>query len=300
MRIANICRRGIAGGGVILALSLGGPAARAQSLSTDDASSAAPAPSRLRGSPVDDGDESNSGDYAAPAPSRLRGSPTLSGKRSRGLEERRTPDDRQGRSSYFDRWGIELSVGHEMFTGLPGEISTEGFFLSAGLYLGGSLAVIAETGTTGWANGRLTAPGRAPQKFVDAPRYWPSKPAACPEVDAGFGAYLGGVQYRRRFRRTAVFVRGLAGRAEYSGTATESGESGVHTSCYDAFGSGRALAAGGGVDVHLNDRIALRVMADYRRLAIPSLEGMESVFMAPDDGARLDMARVAVGLVLGI
>ncbi len=108
----------------------------------------------------------------------------------------------------------------------PGD---EGFFLSAGFYLGGSLAVIAGTGTTGWATGRLTTPGRAPQKF----------------------------------------------------------------------GSGRALAAGGGVDVHLNDRIAIRVMADYRRLAVPSLEGMESVFMA-SDGARLDMGRVAVGLVLGI
>ena len=271
----GIARRGIAGGSVILALSLGGPAARAQSLSTDDAS------------------------FASPAASRLRGSPTFLGKRSRGLQEHRAQDDRQRRSPDFDRWGIELSVGHEMFTGLPGEISTEGFFLSAGFYLGGSLAVIAETGTTGWATGRLTTPGRAPQKFVDTSRYWPSKPAACPEIDAVFGTYLGGVQYRLRFRGTAVFVRGLAGRAEYSGTATEIGESGVHTSCYDAFGSGRALAAGGGVDVHLNDRIAIRVMADYRRLAVPSLEGMESVFMA-SDGAGLDMGRVAVGLVLGI
>jgi hypothetical protein len=276
MGVANTCYRGIAGGGVILALSLGGPAARAQSLSTDDASS------------------------ASPAPARLSASPTFSVKRSRGLQGRRAPDDRQRRSSYFDRWDIELSIGAEALEGLPDAISTEGFFLSAGLYLGGSLAVIAETGTTGRAAGRLTTPGRAPQKFVDTSRYWPSKPAACPRIDAGFGTYLAGVQYRRRFRRTAVLVRGLAGRAEYSGTATEIGEGGVHTSCYDAFGSGRALAAGGGIDVHLNDRIAIRVLADYRRLAVPSLEGMESVFMAPADGARLDMVRVAVGLVIGI
>lgn len=83
-------------------------------------------------------------------------------------------------------------------------------------------------------------------------------------------------------------------------SASEIGKSGVRTSCYDAFGSGRALAAGGGVDVHLNDRIAIRVIADYRRLAVPSLEGMETVFMEPDADARLDMVRVAVGFVLGI
>ena len=211
-----------------------------------------------------------------------------------------TATAQQKQSPYFDRWGVELSVGSEALEGLPDAISTEGFFLSAGLYLSGSLAVIAETGTTGWATGRLTTPGRAPQEFVDAPRYWPSKPASCPEIDAGFGTYLGGVQYRRRFRRTAVFVRGLAGRAEYSGTATEVGAGDVHTSCYEAFGSGRALAAGGGVDVHLNDRFAIRVLADYRRLAVPSLEGMETVLMARDAGARLDMVRVAVGLVFGM
>lgn len=226
--------------------------------------------------------------------------PTDTGKPSGELLARRDPNGRERRSPYFDRWGIELSVGYEAFKGLPAAISPEGFVLSAGLYLGDSLAVIAETGTTGWASGRLTSPGRAPQKYVDTSRSWPSKPAACPEIDARFGTYLGGVQYRRRFRRTAVFVRGLAGRAEYSGTATEVGGSGVHTSCYEAFATGRALAAGGGVDVHLNDRIAIRVLADYRRLAVPSLEGMESVFMAPGDGARLDMVRVAVSLVLGI
>ena len=60
------------------------------------------------------------------------------------------------------------------------------------------------------------------------------------------------------------------------------------------------MAAGGGVDVHLTDRFVIRFMADYRRLVVPSLEGMETVFMAPDAGARLDMVRVAVGFVLGI
>ena len=210
------------------------------------------------------------------------------------------PPARAQSSPYFDRWDIELSVGTEALEGLPDAISTEGFFLSAGLYLGGSLAVIAETGTTGRATGRRTTPGRAPQQFVDTSRYRPSKPAACPEIEAGFGTYLAGMQYRRRFRRTAVLVRGLAGRAEYSGTATEIGAGGVHNSCYEAFGTGRALAAGGGVDVHLGERIAIRILADYRRLAVPSLDGMEVVLMAPDAGARLDMVRIAIGLVFGI
>ena len=276
MGVADIFHRGIAAGAVIVLLSLSGPSATAQPLPEDAAT------------------------IRPPAAPRLRGAPTRSGEPAGGLPARGDPDGREERSPYFDRWGIELSVGYEAFKGLPGAVSTEGFFLSAGLYLSDSLALVAETGTTGWASGRLTTPGRAPQKFVDAPRSWPSKPAACPEVDAGFGTYLGGVKYRSRFRGGAVFAHGLAGRAEYSGTATAVGASGVRTSCYEAFGSGRAVAAGGGVDVHLNDRIAIRVMADYRRLAVPSLEGMESVFMAPDDGARLDMVRVAVGLVLGI
>ena len=276
MRVADVFRRGFAAGSVIVVLSASGPAARAQSLPTDAATT------------------------ASPVAARLRGSPTLSGKPPGEPLERRAQGGRQRRSPYFDRWGIELSVGYEALKGLPGAVSTEDFFLSAGFYLSGSFAVIAETGTTGRATARLPTPGRAPQKFVDAPRSWPSKPAACPEIDAAFGTYLGGVQYRRRFRRSTAFVQGLAGRASYSGTATEIGESGVRTSCYDAFGSGRAVAAGGGVDVHLNDRIAIRVMADYRRLAVPSLEGMETVFMAQDTNGHLDMVRVAVGFVLGI
>ena len=276
MSAIDICRRGVAGGGSIVILGLSGPSAMAQPLPANAATSVSPLALRLDG------------------PS------TPAGKPPGGLVAHKDREARQRQSPYFDRWGIELSVGSEALGGLPGAISTEGFFLSAGLYLSGSLAVIAETGTTGRATGRLKTPGRAPQPFVDSPRYWPSKPAACPEIDARFGTYLGGVQYRRRFRRTAVFIRGLAGRAEYSGTATEIGESGVHTSCYEAFGSGRALAAGGGVDVSLTDRFVIRFLADYRRLAVPSLDGMETVFMAPGAGARLDMVRVAVGLVLGM
>ena len=54
------------------------------------------------------------------------------------------------------------------------------------------------------------------------------------------------------------------------------------------------------MDVHLTDRLALRVSADYRRLAIPSLEGTERVFMRDDADRHLGMVRVAVGFVLGI
>ena len=275
MCVADIFHRAIAAGGVIVLVSLSGPPAGGQPLPEDAATIRSP---------------------AAPP---LRGTPTHSGKPTGGLPARRDPDGQERRSPYFDRGSIELSVGYEAFKGLPGAISTEGFFLSAGLYLSDSLALIAETGTTGRVSGRLTTPGRAPQKFVDAARSWPSKPAACSEVDAGFGTYLGGVRYRRRFRGSAVFVHGLAGRAEYSGTATEIGDSGVRTSCYEAFGSGLAVAAGGGIDMHLNDRIAIRAMADYRRLAVPSLEGMETVFMARDAASHLAMVRVAGGFVLG-
>ena len=276
MGVAAIFHRGIVAGGLVALLSLSGLPAAAQP-------------------PPEDATAIPSGSTPL-----LRSTPTRSGKPPGGLPVRGDPAGQEKRSPYFDRWGIELSVGYEVFKGLPGAISTEGFFLSAGLYLSDSLALVGETGTTGWASGRLTTPGRAPQKFVDAARPWPSKPAACPEIDAGFGSYLGGVRYRRRFRGTAVFVHGLAGRAEYSGTATEIGQSGVRTSCYEAFASGRAVAAGGGIDVHLNDRIALRVTADYRRLAVPSLEGMETVFMAPDAAAHLDMVRGAIGFVFGL
>lgn len=275
MCVADIFHRGIAAGGAIVLVSLSGSPAGAQPLPEDAAT------------------------IRLPAAPRLRGAPTRSRKPPGGRPVRGDPDGQKKRSPYFDRWSIELSVGYEAPRGLPGAVSFEGLFLSAGLYLSDSLALVAETGTTGWASGRLTTPGRAPKKFVDAARSWPSKPAACPEIDAGFGTYLGGVKYRRRFRGGAVFAHGLAGRAEYSGTATQIGESGVRTSCYEAFGTGRAVAAGGGIDVHLNDRIAIRVMADYRRLAVPPLEGMETVFMARD-AARLDMVRGAVGFVFGL
>lgn len=275
MCVVDIFRRGIAAGGVTVLVSLSGPPAGAQPLAEDAAT------------------------IRSPAATRLRSTPTRAGKAPSGLPARGDPDGHDERSPYFDRWGIEVSVGYEAPRGLPGAVSFEGLFLSAGLYLSDSLALVAETGTTGWASGRLTTPVQAPQKFVDAARPWPSKPAACPEIDAGFGTYLGGVKYRRRFRGGAVFAHGLAGRAEYSGTATQIGESGVRTSCYEAFGTGRAVAAGGGIDVHLNDRIAIRVSADYRRLGVPSLEGMETVFIARH-AARLDMVRGAIGFVFGL
>ena len=275
MCVVDIFRRGIAAGGVTVLVSLSGPPAGAQPLPEDAAT------------------------IRSPAATRLWSTPTRAGKAPSGLPARGDPGGHEERSPYFDRWGIEVSVGYEAPRGLPGAVSFEGLFLSAGLYLNDSLALVAETGTTGRASGRLTTPGQAPQKFVDAARSWPSKPAACPEIDAGFGTYLGGVKYRRRFRGGAVFAHGLAGRAEYSGRATEIGESGVRTSCYEVFGTGRAVAAGGGIDVHLNDRIAIRVSADYRRLAVPSLEGMETVLMARD-AARLDMVRGAIGFVLGL
>ena len=111
---------------------------------------------------------------------------------------------------------------------------------------------------------------------------------------------MGGVQYRlSRVRRSTRFVQILAGRASLAGTANELDRD-VSSSCFRAFASGFALAAGGGVDVHLTDRLAFRVAADYRRLAIPALEGTERVFMRDDADHHLGMVRFAVGFVLSI
>ena len=96
-----------------------------------------------------------------------------------------------------------------------------------------------------WANDRLETPGRA-------------EPAACPEIHAGFHTFMGGVQYRlSRVRRSTRFVQVLAGRASFAGTANELDRD-VFSSCFRAVASGFALAAGGGVDVHLTDRLAFR------------------------------------------
>lgn len=88
MRVADVFRRGIAAGGLIVVPSLGGPSAMAQSLPTHAATS------------------------VSAVASRLDGPPTPSGKPPGGLLERRVQDGRQRRSPYFDRWGIELSVGY--------------------------------------------------------------------------------------------------------------------------------------------------------------------------------------------
>ena len=139
-----------------------------------------------------------------------------------------------------------------------------------------------------WADGRLETPGGA------------GPAAACTDIQAGFHTFMGGVQYRlSRVRRSTRFVRVLAGRASFAGTARELRD-GAYTGCLDAFSSGWALAAGAGVDFHLTDRLALRVAADYRRVAIPSLEGTERVFMRDDADRHLGMMRVAVGFALGI
>ena len=55
-----------------------------------------------------------------------------------------------------------------------------------------------------------------------------------------------------------------------------------------------------GWTLHLTDRLALRIAADYRRLAIPALEGTERVFMEGDADHHLGMVRVTVGFVLSI
>ena len=205
-----------------------------------------------------------------------------------GRMEQGAPGDQLPRETYFERGSLQLALGAASFWERPAAQPEAATFLFAGLHLSPALAVVGEMGRGWWAGGRLAAPGRA------APA------AACPDIHAGFHTFMGGVQYRlSRSRRSTRFVQVLAGRASFAGTA-KALDSGASSSCFDAFASGLALAAGGGVDVHLTDRLALRVAADYRRLAIPSLEGTERVFMRDDADRHLGMVRVAVGFVLGI
>ena len=205
-----------------------------------------------------------------------------------GRPARSAQGDQPPPATYFDSGGLHLALGAASFWQQPTAQPEAATFLSAGLHLGRSVAVVAEMGRGWWADGRLETPGRA------------GPAAACSEIQAGFHTFMGGVQYRLpRARRSTRFVRVLAGRASFAGTASELHD-GAYTGCLDALSSGWALAAGAGVDFHLTDRLALRVAADYRRVAIPSLEGTERVFMRDDADRHLGMMRVAVGFALGI
>ena len=220
---------------------------------------------------------------ALPSP-RLARTPT---RPPAGHVEQSAPGDQRPRATYFERGSLQLALGAASFWERPAAQPEAAPFLFAGLHLSPALAVVGEMGRGWWASGRLATPGRA------------EPAAACPDAHAGFHTFMGGVQYRlSRSRRSTRFVQLLAGRASFAGTASEL--DGGASSCFDAFSSGLALAAGGGVDVHLTDRLALRVAADYRRLAIPPLEGAERVFMRDDADRHLGMVRVAVGFVLGI
>ena len=203
-------------------------------------------------------------------------------------------DDGAVPTPYFSRWGLELAFGVDSWG------STRAPFVSAGLYLDDSLAVVTESTLGRHVSGEVSAGGPAPRAFVDSARSWPSKPAACPRVGALFHTFMGGVQYRRPTPSLTPFGQILGGRAGFSAIASEEGASGVETSCYEAFASGRAVAVAGGVDVHLGRRFRLRFIADYRRLAIPALEGLEAVLTERDSDRHLRLARVGVAFVIGI
>ena len=202
--------------------------------------------------------------------------------------EQTAQSDQPPPATYFDSGGLHLALGAASFWQQPTAQPEAATFLSAGVHLGRSVAVVAEMGRGWWADGRLETPGGT------------GTATACPDIQAGFHTFMGGVQYRLpRVRRSTRFVRVLSGRASFAGTARELHD-GVYTGCLDAFSSGWALAAGAGVDFHLTDRLALRVAADYRRVSIPSLDGTERVFMRDDADSHLGMMRVAVGFALGI
>ena len=213
---------------------------------------------------------------------------------SAALGQSPPPDrDSAARRPFISRWSFELGLG------AGSSASVREPFASAGLYLDDSLAVVVEAGGGRHVEGEVPATGPAPQAFLDSPRSWPSKPAACARVSAFSSTFMGGVQYRRPTRRVTPFVQVLAGRASYAATASEPSSDGVAVSCYDVFGSGPAVAAGGGVGVHLSRRMRLRFIADYRRLAAPALEGLETVLTEPDTDRHLSLWRVAAALVFG-
>ena len=110
---------------------------------------------------------------------------------------------------------------------------------------------------------------------------------------------MGGVQYRLPARHVTPFLQVLGGQASYAATASEPKPDGAAVSCYESFGSGRAMAAGGGIGVHLGDRFRLRLIADYRRFAVPGLEGLETVLTERDADRHLKLWRVAVAFAFG-
>ena len=171
------------------------------------------------------------------------------------------------RRPFISRWSFELAIG----AGSSASVMEP--FGSAGLYLDDSLAVVVEAGGGRHVNGEVPATGPAPQAFLDSPRSWPSKPASCPRVSAFSSTFMGGVQYRLPARHVTPFLQVLGGQASYAATASEPKPDGAAVSCYESFGSGRAMAAGGGIGVHLGDRFRLRLIADYRRLAVPGSRG---------------------------
>ncbi len=278
MQIGHIVRR--AADLVAVAGVLGGSATLAQPLPAGEPEGVAGGPTAFAQS-LPAGGHQPAG-VRSPRPGR-----TPVGPRG-GRTERGAQGDQPPPATYFDGGGLHLALGAASFWQRPTAQPEAATFLSAGLHLGRSLAVVAEMGRGWWADGRLEAPGGA------------GPAAACSNIQAGFHTFMGGVQYRlSRVRRSTRFVRVLAGRASFAGTAREYRD-GAHAGCFDAFSSGWALAAGAGVDFHLTDRLALRVAADYRRVGIPSLEGTERVFMKDDADRHLGMMRVAVGFALGI
>ena len=191
--------------------------------------------------------------------------------------EQGASDDQRQPATHFERGSLQLALGAASFWERPAAQPKAATFLSAGLHLSPSLAVVGEMGRGWWASDRLETPGRA-------------EPAACAEIHAGSTPSWEACSTDCRGSGAAHGSSRSSPAARHS-PANEL-DSGASSSCFRAFSSGFALAAGGGVDVHLTDRLALRIAADYRRLAIPALEGTERVFMEGDADHHLGMVRV--------
>lgn len=96
------------------------------------------------------------------------------------------------------------------------------------------------------------------------------------DFDLSMHAYLGGIRIRREHRAVTPFAQVLAGMARAAVSSPDGGESDY------AF----ALQPGGGVDIRITDRLAVRVQGDYRFIS--------------EERAQFRELRVAAGLAFGL
>ena len=136
----------------------------------------------------------------------------------------------------------EIAGGYQA-SGSEADADLRGWFLSGGFDLTPALALVGEVSVAG-DSGAIEIP------FL-------------PELGLEFGrrdtTILAGVQAAYRKRRLAVFGRSLFGRERSTANVEFLGLG------LDLVARGWALQLGGGIDVHVTERVAIRFQGDLRR-----------------------------------